>query len=115
MPNRIIILGIRFPVISTLCCILIMYCNNSEAQVSENTLESVANQPGVEGSPQIISGNNPLHIYGDYDIPTIYVVNSDSDTVTVIDTANNTAYRNLRVGISPVHIYGDPMPNDTSH
>ena len=117
MPNRMKILGIRFPVISMLLvtgCMLIMNSNNSEAQVSENTLESVVNQPGVEGSPQIISGNDPLYIYGDYDIPTIYVANSGSDTVTVIDSANNTAYRSLRVGISPVHIYGNPLPNDTS-
>ena len=60
MPNRMKILGIRFPVISMLLvtgCMLIMNSNNSDAQVSENTLESVVNQPGVKGSPQIISGN----------------------------------------------------------
>jgi len=92
---------------------LLMYNNNSEAQVSENTLESVVNRSGAE-EPQIISGDYPLYIYGDYELPTIYVANKNPGTVTVIDTGNNTLYQNLRVGLSPVYIYGEPLPNDTS-
>jgi YVTN family beta-propeller protein len=117
MPNLGRTLGICFQIASVLLvsgCILVTYRNNADAQVSENTFESVVNQTGVKVSPQITSGNYPLHIYGDFDIPTIYVANGDSDTVTVIDTTNNTVYRNLRVGISPVHIYGDPLLGNTS-
>ena len=116
MPNRVRNLRICFPVISTLLvtsCMLLMYNNNSEAQVSENTLESVVNRSGAE-EPQIISGDYPLYIYGDYELPTIYVANKNPGTVTVIDTGNNTLYQNLRVGLSPVYIYGEPLPNDTS-
>ena len=116
MSKRTSNLRICFPAISTLLvtsCMLLMYSNNSEAQVSENTLESVVNQSGAE-DPQIISGDYPLYIYGDYELPTIYVANKNPGTVTVIDTGNNTLYRNLRVGLSPVHIYGEPLPNDTS-
>ena len=116
MPNRVRNLRICFPVISRLLvtsCMLLMYNNNSEAQVSENTLESVVNRSGAE-EPQIISGDYPLYIYGDYELPTIYVANKNPGTVTVIDTGNNTLYQNLRVGLSPVYIYGEPLPNDTS-
>src|SRR5215204_2332252 len=116
MPNRVRNLRICFPVISTLLvtsCMLLMYNNNSEAQVSENTLESVVNRSGAE-EPQIISGDYPLYIYGDYKLPTNYVANKNPGTVTVIDTGNNTLYQNLRVGLSPVYIYGEPLPNDTS-
>jgi YVTN family beta-propeller protein len=116
MPKRVRNLRICFPVISTLLvtsCMLLMYNNNSEAQVSENTLESVVNRSGAE-EPQIISGDYPLYIYGDYELPTIYVANKNPGTVTVIDTGNNTLYQNLRVGLSPVYIYGEPLPNDTS-
>jgi YVTN family beta-propeller protein len=117
MPNLGRRLGICFQIVSVLLVsgyMLAMYGNNAEAQVSDNTFESVVNQSGVKVSPQISSGNNPVHIYGDYGLWGIYVSNSASDTVTIINILNNTKYKNLQVGIAPVHIYGDPLRDNSS-
>ena len=93
MPSRVRSLGIRFPVISLLLvsgCMSVMNSNNSDAQVSENTLESVVNQTGVRGYCSDQFWEYPLCIYGAYDMSTIYVANSGSGTVSVIDSANDT-------------------------
>ncbi len=52
----------------------------------------------------------PISIYSDlenFHINTIYIANSGSNTVSVIDAKNNTNIKNIKVGISPAEIFVD--------
>ena len=57
------------------------------AQVSENTLESISTQTNVLKGAEISVGNYPINI-GSTD-ENIYVINRDSNTVSVIDPNTN--------------------------
>jgi YVTN family beta-propeller protein len=84
------------------------YCalinDNTEAQVSENTLKSITNQTNVNvlTRAQISVGESPRFIetFGDY----IYVANSLSNTVSVINTSANNEINNIPVGDYPSFI-----------
>lgn len=65
---------------------IILYHYNANAQVDSNTLESIVNQTGFSDVvAQIHVGGVPVYIYGG-DANSIYVANSGSDSVNVIDT-----------------------------
>jgi YVTN family beta-propeller protein len=80
--------------------------DNMEAQVSENTLKSVTNQTNANAltKAQINVGDYPNFIegFGDY----IYVANSLSDTVSVINPNNNAVVKSIDVGSFPTFIKG---------
>ncbi|MGH9976058.1 MAG: hypothetical protein ACRD8Z_09530 [Nitrososphaeraceae archaeon] len=64
-----------------------------EAQVSENTLESIANETKVLSSAQVSVGDSPNSIViGN----AVYVANWGSDTVSVISRITNTVVENIR-------------------
>jgi YVTN family beta-propeller protein len=98
--------------IPIICGLLITmsYCalinDNMEAQVSQNTLKSITNQTNVTAltKARISVGDNPVSIggFGDY----IYVANSGSVTVSVINAQNNTVVKNIPVGKYPSFIGG---------
>jgi YVTN family beta-propeller protein len=105
MPDRIKRLGVCSLIVSTLVvssCILTLYNINANAQVSENTLESLANQTGVSGNiTQIDTGEFPKQIDAALDLDQsgiIYVINSGSNTVSVIDKITNTVKQTIPVG-----------------
>ena len=112
MPIRLESILILSATILVFNCIMILYDNDAYAQVDNNTLESVAVPAGIsEGVAQINTGESPIYIYGQPYSPEIYVANAGSDTVSVINTTDNTV-RDIPVGISPVHILADPFSDD---
>jgi YVTN family beta-propeller protein len=89
-------------------CILIL-CDSANAQFDENTLESIKNQTGVSSDIAYISmGDSPEFIYGDPHSADIYVANSGSDTISVIDPRKNVVKQTTPVGEHPKFIYGGP-------
>jgi YVTN family beta-propeller protein len=81
--------------------------DNSEAQVSENTLKSITSQT-VPTKAQISVGSGPIFIKK-YSEVYMYVANSGSNTVSVIDTRNNILNKTIAVGENPtfIEIIGD--------
>lgn len=51
-------------------------------------------------------GSKPIHIFGDLTSNRIYVANENSNTVSVVDTSNNTVIKDIPVGDFPQYIYG---------
>ena len=97
------------PILIVSLCTAIFY-DTVDAQVDSNTLESIAEQTEVsERRAQIDVGDGPNYIYGAHSklSDVIYVANSDSNTVSVIDTTTNIVTENILVGRAPSHIYGD--------
>jgi YVTN family beta-propeller protein len=78
--------------------------DNTEAQLSQNTLESIVNQTNVLTSAQLSVGDEPSFIVKSSD--AIYVANSASDTVSVINPITNTVIKNIHVGDDPSFIAG---------
>jgi len=76
--------------------------NDTEAQLSQNTLESIANQTKVLTSAQIEVEELPIEIYTTAD--ATYVANFRSNTVSVIDSDTNTVIKNITVGDRPRYI-----------
>jgi YVTN family beta-propeller protein len=78
------------------------------AQVNTNTLESLFKNTGVMTSAQINVGRLPVSI-NSYSEGDIYVANSDSNTVSVIDPITNTVVKDIVVGqdrsIAALHRY----------
>ena len=83
-----------------------------EAQLSENKIESIANQTNASTSPQINVGNSPIYIsyLGNTSITedSVYVANSGSNTVSVISPAITTV-KNIAVGNRPFSIATHPF------
>ena len=73
--------------------------NDTEAQLSQNTLESIANQTKVLTSAQIEVEELPIEIYTTAD--ATYVANFRSNTVSVIDSDTNTVIKNIHVRDGP--------------
>ncbi|MGB8641290.1 MAG: YncE family protein [Nitrososphaeraceae archaeon] len=73
--------------------------NDTEAQLSQNTLESIANQTRVLTSAQIEVEELPIEIYTTAD--ATYVANFRSNTVSVIDSDTNTVIKNIHVRDGP--------------
>lgn len=86
--------------------------NNTEAQLSQNKLESIANQTNVLMSPQFNVGNRPISIsyLGNTSITeeSVYVANSGSNTVSVINPAITTV-KTIAVGDDPRFIAISPL------
>ena len=83
--------------------------NNTEARVSQNTLNSIANQPSVITGPQINVGDYPHFIDSAY---YVYVANAFSDTISIIDPVKDTVIKSIPVGVEPTFIssfIGDPL------
>ncbi|MGE5661319.1 MAG: YncE family protein [Ignavibacteriales bacterium] len=76
-----------------------MLTNDTEAQLGQNMLESIANQTNVLTSAQIEVGGMPIEIYGSVD--ATYVANFLSNTVSVIDSGTNTVIKNIHVRDGP--------------
>jgi YVTN family beta-propeller protein len=112
MPNRGRSLGICFlilPILYVCGSTALFYDNNAYAQIGSKTLESVAVPTGIsEGVAQINTGDSPQYIYGDPSSSAIYVANFYSNTVSVINTTDNTVIQNIPVGEGPEYISGDP-------
>jgi YVTN family beta-propeller protein len=89
--------------------------NDTEAQLSQNKLESIANQTNVSTSPQINVGNTPFHIDHLWSTrafeSAVYVANLDSDTVSVINLDTKTV-KNINVGNGPQFVYIFESPYD---
>jgi YVTN family beta-propeller protein len=77
----------------------IMVNNEAEAQLSENMLESIADQTKVLTSAQIEVGGMPIEIFSSVD--ATYVANFRSNTVSVIDSDTNTVIKNIHVRDGP--------------
>ena len=76
--------------------------NDTKAQLSQNMLESIANQTKVLTSAQIEVGDIPIEIYTSTD--ATYAANFRSNTVSVIDSDTNTVIKNVTVGAYPFSI-----------
>ena len=76
--------------------------NNTQAQLIDNTLESIANQADVLTSAQVNVGDSPNLFYASSD--AVYVANCGSDTVSVIDPTTNAVIENITVGDGPSSI-----------
>ena len=81
--------------------------DNAEAQWSINRLESIANETNVLTSAQVNVGDGPFSIAAQPFRDNIYVANSGSDTVSVIDPATHAVIKNINVGDSP-SVIGTP-------
>ena len=73
--------------------------NDTEAQLSQNMLDSIANQTKVLTSAQIEIGELPIEVYTSAD--TTYVANFRSNTVSVIDSDTNTVIKDIHVRDGP--------------
>jgi YVTN family beta-propeller protein len=73
--------------------------NDTKAQLSQNMLESIANQTKVLTSAQIEVGDIPIEIYTSTD--ATYAANFRSNTVSVIDSDTNTVIKNIHVRDGP--------------
>ena len=78
------------------------------------TTDTVNPKPIFVGiSPVHIAGNLTSNLFGDQSTSdTIYVANSGSDSVSVINTTTNTVKKEIPVGGTPVYIYVDPFLGD---
>jgi YVTN family beta-propeller protein len=90
--------------IPTIFCLLVfisynVVMNDTEAQLSQNMLESIANQTKVLTSAQIEVGELPIEVYTSAD--ATYVANFRSNTVSVIDSDTNTVIKNIHVRDGP--------------
>jgi YVTN family beta-propeller protein len=85
-----------------------MMNHSTEAQISQNKLESIANQTNVSTTPQVNVGNSPYsvsYLGNSSEIEdSVYVANYLSDTVSVINPANGTVIKNIPVGHGPYSI-----------
>src|SRR5690242_14721568 len=72
-----------------------------------HTLDSMVNQTNVvkKTSPQINVGHGPGSIVYVQQTNTIYVANTDSDSISVIDGTNNIKIKDIPVGKRPSYIY----------
>ena len=77
--------------------------NNAEAQLSQNRLESIANEADVLVSAQVNVGDNPVFIHAP-PYRQIYVTNHGSNTVSVINSGTNLLIKNINVGDGPSSI-----------
>jgi YVTN family beta-propeller protein len=79
-------------VVSIIISMLLVVCNNVNAQ----TIEYLHRKVG----PQIEVGNRPMDIQINKDTNQVYVANYDSNSVFVIDS-NSGHTKNIRVGVKP--------------
>ena len=85
---------------------VVLIYGNIEARLSEDTLESIVDQMSVPTSAQINVGTAPSFIYISSFIYNdfIYVANSDTNTVSVIDPNKNTVIETIHVEDGPIFI-----------
>jgi YVTN family beta-propeller protein len=74
--------------------------------INSTTLESIASPVGYyKGVAQINTGESPSIIYDDPKSDSLFVMNSGSDTVSIINTTANVLVHNIEVGNYPVFMY----------
>lgn len=89
--------------------------NDIAAQTLHNqTLGEIVNQINPTDTPGIAVGTSPNYIaINSFPPGTLYVANSDSNTISVISTENNTKVKDIPVGGSPmamaINDYGDML------
>ena len=89
-------------------CVVLANQNNTHAQ----TLETITKQrKGFENNPQIMVGNGPHAIAVNEITNKIYVANTKTGNVSVIDSNSGSALKNIRVGASPGYIAVDSDHN----
>jgi YVTN family beta-propeller protein len=74
--------------------------------MSQNKLESIVNETSVSSSPQVNVGDDPEFVYR-FDngvTDAVYVANSASNTVSVIDPVTSNVIKTIPVGESPTFI-----------
>jgi YVTN family beta-propeller protein len=83
------------------------------AQTLHNqTLGEIVSQINPTDTPGIAVGTSPKYIAINSFLPgTLYVANSDSNSISVISTENNTKIKDIPVGENPGHIAIDPSAN----
>lgn len=78
--------------------------DNTKAQLNQNTLESLSKETNVLGdNAQISVGKKPSYISGGLHV--IYVANTDSGTISVIDKTTSTVIGTINVDVNPVAIF----------
>jgi YVTN family beta-propeller protein len=80
----------------------LMYNQTLYERIKETSGVHHSAQIGVGDSPQAITASTPYRSTGV--VSTVYVANSDSDTVSVISTVNNTKIKDIAVGDYPTAI-----------
>ena len=78
--------------------------DNVEAQVSQNTLKSISNRTNLNAltRAQIKVGEDPSFIAKYKD--AVYVANTGSGTISVVDTYSNSVVKDIYVGKGPSFI-----------
>ena len=71
--------------------------------MSQKTLKSITDQPNMLTNAQIDVGKNPLFVYR-YNKDAVYVANSLSNTLSLIDPNTNTVIKNINVGKYPYFV-----------
>ena len=102
--------NIAFSIIMVLTALLYSVMSyNGYAQLSQNTLESIVNETSMLTSAQINVGLLSVGVESYKPSPiesgAIYVTNSGSDTVSVIEPDTNTVIKKIPVGDRPGFIY----------
>jgi YVTN family beta-propeller protein len=91
-------------IIVSLICVL--PCSINAQTLHDKTLEVLVKQKISQNTSQVSVGESPKFIaIGPKN--TVYVVNTDSDTVSVISISNNTKVNDIPVGDSPKYIAVD--------
>jgi YVTN family beta-propeller protein len=88
--------------------VVIVGCNGVIAQ----TVDNIINQRKLfENNPQIMVGDNPLHVAIDPFTNKVYIANMESGTVSVIDSNSGSRVKVIRVGDGPSDIAIDIYHN----
>jgi YVTN family beta-propeller protein len=89
--------------------VLLVACNNVSAQTRDFIMEQ---RKVFENNPQIIVGNQPSPGIGiNEETNKVYITNSKSGTVSVVDSNSGSAPKTIRVGESPGSIAVDSDHN----
>ena len=82
-----------------------VYVANYKGDHLNGTVTAI--DPNTYDIKNMLVGTNPTSIFGNrFFSNLIYVTNSGSGTVSVIDTSNNTVVKTIPVGINPRSVYG---------
>jgi YVTN family beta-propeller protein len=86
--------------------------DHAKAQVSQNRIESIVSHTDVLTSAQVNVHIRPNIVDAKPYRDNIYVQNSGSNTVSVINSVTNTVIKNIPVGDGPSFIYAPPFGNN---
>src|SRR4051812_38569318 len=89
--------------------VLVLLCDinvNSYGKIAllhDYSLDNVVNQNNI-GSPQINVGDKPIKLAINQQTNMVYVANSDSDSISVINGTTNEKIKDILVGKGPSHV-----------